>query len=222
MNSPVVMRTRGRPPQSEADLDAMKTRIIEGTLQAFAENGSHKLRVEHVLEKAGVSRPTFYKYFRTLDEPLQIATRTINDDLIHSVRDAMLGHDNPGNVVAVALAGVNAYMAWGRRLGPVLQPLYTELYDPQSPIAELRLKTINGIHRLIAGAIRHAGRPEPRPIQVESFIIGVEYLVYRYLLRTAQTPEDTVELHQALLRTLVMSFGNAADLQAYAALWPTG
>lgn len=217
MEATVALRARGRPPQSEAEQDAMRERILDGLMQAFAEQGSHKLRVEHVLEKAGISRPTFYKYFRTLEEPWLLAARRINDDLIGAIRAATVGE---GDVVLLALAAVEAYLDWGRRLGPLLQPLYVELYDPHSQVAELRLKTIRGIQHLIVDLITRDGRPVPRAIEAEGFIISVEYLVYRYLLRTARSDEDYAELRQAVLRQLVVSFGTRKDLQNYAMLWP--
>lgn len=216
MDNAVVLRGRGRPPRSEADFDAMRVRILDGLLQAFAEQGSHKLRVEHVLEKAGISRPTFYKYFRTLEEPLLLAARRINDDLINGIGAAIAGE---GDVVTLAMAAVEAYLDWGKRLGALLQPLYVELYDPHSQVAELRLKTLKAIQYRIADLIVRDGRPAPKPIQIESFIIAVEYLVYRFLLRTPRSDEDYRDLRTAVLRQLLCAFGMESDLIAWGWLW---
>ncbi|HEX9681692.1 MAG TPA: TetR/AcrR family transcriptional regulator [Acidimicrobiales bacterium] len=52
------------------------TRILSAALEAFAENGFHDTRVEHVTRRAGCSRPTFYQYFSNKDEVfLALASR---------------------------------------------------------------------------------------------------------------------------------------------------
>lgn len=210
------LRHRGRPPQTEADQEGVKARIAEATMQAFAEHGYRALKVEHVLEKAGISRPTFYKYFRGLDEPLGIAALKLHVDLVGRVREAL---SYSGDVILNSVSAFEAYVAWGRSLGPAIRPLYAEFYETSSPIARFRLHTVATLQRLIAERVLDSGRPEPLPSQLELFVTGVEFLAFRFLLRTDGGDAAWAETRLSMMRLLIATLGVESDARQYAGLW---
>ncbi|HEX5359632.1 MAG TPA: TetR/AcrR family transcriptional regulator, partial [Fluviicoccus sp.] len=195
-----VLRTRGRPPKTEADQEGLKARIADATFLAFAEHGYHALKVEHVLEKAGISRPTFYKYFRGLEEPLGMAALKLHVDLVGRVGEAL---SYSGDVILNSINAFDAYVDWGRSLGQAIRPLYAEFYEASSPIARFRLHTVATLQKLIVAKVVSSGRPEPLPSQIELFVTGVEFLAFRYLLRTDGSEAAWAETKLSMMRLLI-------------------
>src|SRR3954449_12876587 len=87
---------RGRPPQSEADAAAARARIVAATREVFAEHGSHGLSVALIIERAGIARPTFYKYFSNAEQPLQLVLDASDHALADGLQAAL---DAAGNEI---------------------------------------------------------------------------------------------------------------------------
>ena len=54
------------PPQTRQDPE-LRERLLEAGQRAFAESGYAGTRVEDIIEEAGTSRATFYRYFKSKD-----------------------------------------------------------------------------------------------------------------------------------------------------------
>ncbi len=62
-------RPRGRPPKSAAEHGLVLRALLNATRAVFARGGYRGLSVELVLAEAGpLPRPTFYRYFRSMDD----------------------------------------------------------------------------------------------------------------------------------------------------------
>lgn len=214
--APPALRSRGRPPKTEADQEDLKARIIDATLLAFAEQGFLALNVEHVLEKAGVSRPTFYKYFRNLEEPLGMAALKLHVDLVGRIREAL---EFSGDIILNSVSAFEAYVEWGRSLGAVTRPLYAEFYEASSPVSRFRLHTVATLQGMIVEKVVASGRPEPQPAQIELFLTGVEFLAFRFLLRTEGREADWAETRLAMMKLLLATLGSESDARQFAGLW---
>lgn len=211
-----ALRGRGRPPRTAADQEEVKARIADATIQAFAEQGYRALKVEHVLDKAGISRPTFYKYFRGLDEPLAEAALRFHVDLTGRIRAALAGE---GDIILRAINAFDAYVDWGRSLGPAMRPLYAEFYESESPISRFRLHTVATLQKMIVASVVASGRPQPLEPQIELFLTGVEFLAFRYLLRTDCGEKAWAETRLSMMRLLVSTLGSEADARQFTGLW---
>jgi AcrR family transcriptional regulator len=66
-----------------------RERLIAGMIAAGARHGYADATVSHVIAHAGVSRPTFYEYFRDKDECFLAAHRELSGLLIEEVRRAV-------------------------------------------------------------------------------------------------------------------------------------
>ena len=143
MSSPVAdndrRRSRGRPPKTEAEVDLVRTRVLAATRTVFADVGYHGLSVELVLHEAGVSRPTFYKYFRSLDEVVERLLAEVNQDLVARLLSALASASEP---FAKVEAAVLAWRQWGEDLGAFLRPFFAELHDRTSPVGRHRERTL--------------------------------------------------------------------------------
>ena len=61
--------------------ERMKARVIDATRRVFIQRGSQAPVIEDVAREAGISRGTFYQYFRTLEEAL-LATSSTQSELM--------------------------------------------------------------------------------------------------------------------------------------------
>jgi AcrR family transcriptional regulator len=64
----------------------MRRKLVESALLVFAENGVDASVIEDVIAAAGVSRGTFYNYFRTNAELLVAVNEELNDEISTLIR----------------------------------------------------------------------------------------------------------------------------------------
>ena len=202
------LRTRGRPPMTAADVGKIRERIIEATREVFTRVGYHGLSVELVIAQAGVSRPTFYKYFRSTEEPMEVLISQVNDDLVSRVMQAVSGTPEP---MAKVEAALQAWRQWGADLGDFLRPFFAELNDMHSPVGRYRQRTLGVLTEQIARVVELMGRERPGALRVETFLHGVEFLGYRYHLNTPCDDASWEETRAVMFRMALALLGAEAD-----------
>lgn len=208
--TPADPRRRGRPPQSPAQQQAVRDRILEATRAVFTRVGYHGLSVELVIAEAGISRPTFYKYFRNTDEPIEIVLADVNDRLIAHLVAATADRGDPFSTVE---AGLTAWRTWGEDLGPMLRPLYSELHDVHSPASRHRRRTLDILAERFAAIVTGLGRPQPSRLLVDALLNGIEFLGYRYHLESPRDDASWKATRDAMLRLALGLLGNKAEWQ---------
>lgn len=204
-------RPRGRPPMSIAAQQQVRDRILDATRTVFTRVGYHGLSVELVIAEAGLSRPTFYKYFRSTDEPIEQVIQDANDRLINSLMAAVAGSTD---TFAAVEAGLIAWRRWGEDLGPMLRPLFAELHDPHSPASRHRRRTLDILSAEIALLEQRLGRQPATRLQVETLLNGIEYVGYRYHLETPRDPASWKATRDAMLRLAIAMLGNEQEWSA--------
>jgi TetR/AcrR family transcriptional regulator len=207
MPSPPTPR-RGRPPQSAAAIEATRARILDATRVVFSEVGYHGLSVELVIAEAGLSRPTFYKYFRSTEEPIELVIVGVNDALIERLlREGDFSRDP----VAAIDACLAAWRDWGEELGPMLRPLFSELHDVHSPASRHWLRTLGILANRIGDVVEALGRPRPPRLLVDALLSGVEFLGYRYHLDSPRDAASWKAARDAMLRLGVGLLGTGVE-----------
>lgn len=81
----------------------MRLRLIESALRVFAEKGLDATSIDDVIEAAGVSRGTFYNYFRTDAELAAAVSEELTSDAIVHIEAAVAHLTNPAERVACGL-----------------------------------------------------------------------------------------------------------------------
>ena len=140
-------RRPGRPSAAAASGEQLREEIIAASGQVYAQRGYHGVTVERILKAAGVSRPTFYRYFRDRYEVLDALIGALNDQL----RDLIIDAVSESETLDVLLErAVDAYFEWGERIGPLAGPLYREIHDTASPASAHRLRLLRELLALFA------------------------------------------------------------------------
>jgi TetR/AcrR family transcriptional regulator len=206
--TPVTARRRGRPPQGPEAQQAVRQRLLDATRTVFTRVGYHGLSVELVIAEAGLSRPTFYKYFRNTDEPIDLVIQDVNDRLITGMFAAVAGHGDPVTLVDACL---HALRQWVEDLGPMLRPLFAELHDPHSPASRHRLRTLDILSSLTARVTQMLERPAPSRLVIDTFLNGVEYLGFRFQMETPHDEAGWRRTREAMLRLALGMLGNTSD-----------
>jgi AcrR family transcriptional regulator len=203
-------RRRGRPPQSEADVDAARARIVAATAAVFAEFGSHGMSVARIIEHAGIARPTFYRYFANSDEPLQILLDASDRALVDGLQTAL---DSADDEIAMVLAGIDAYLAWAQQHGPALRPLFTELHDASSIVSPHRERTLAMLRTRLVARFEQLGRTPPLPADIDVLLNAFEYVGYRVALRCPGEDTTVDWARLAMARLAIGLLGTTKDVE---------
>lgn len=81
----------------------MRLRLIESALQVYAEKGLDRASIDDVIAAAGVSRGTFYNYFRTDAELAEAVSEALTTELIAQIEARVGGLANPAERIARGL-----------------------------------------------------------------------------------------------------------------------
>lgn len=207
--APRPPRGRGRPKRTAAETELTRLAIQQAGRQVMAEHGYHGVSVELILRSAGLSRATFYRYFNNAQEVIELVLQDVNDRLIESVITAVRQAQGPLQKVE---AGLLAWRRWGEETGPLLRAIFAEMHDAQSPAHGHRQRVLAAVQAELNAAAVALGRHPFEPLQVEAFVIGVEYLGYRFHFGTdGPTDSAWARTRQAMLRLAIGLLGGALE-----------
>jgi AcrR family transcriptional regulator len=81
----------------------MRSRLVEAALQVFAAKSVDAAVIDDVIGMAGVSRGTFYNYFRTNEELMAAVLHAVGDELVALIEVAIAERTDPAERLACAL-----------------------------------------------------------------------------------------------------------------------
>jgi len=199
---------RGRRPQTAAEAERIKSRILDATADVFAEQGYHRMTVELIVKRAGIARPTFYRYFASVTEAANGVLDRTDQALLTAVFEAFDSVDELGDK---ALAAIDAYLDWAGERGPLLKAMYAELHDPTSPVSAHRQSVLQVLAAAIRSRLEGAGRPTPCEFDVDMACNIVTYAGFRMHVDADENPAEILRRRQAVGRTVVALLGLTAQ-----------
>lgn len=150
---------------------ATRERILVGAAKAFGDLGYAKVRVEDILLAAEVSRPTFYKVYRTKDDVFEALSDRHHGEIRERIERAAKETSDP---IEQITGMVDAFLLWRAGLGAVGRVLDLEARTPGSRLARHRRATLRAVARLSQDQLRAAGREPVDPVLVQALIAAME------------------------------------------------
>jgi AcrR family transcriptional regulator len=86
-----------------------RSRILEAAVQVFAAKGADSPVIDDFIRAAGVSRGTFYNYFRTTASLLEATIAWLADDVVRSIDPEVARIQEPALRMATA---IRMYLRW--------------------------------------------------------------------------------------------------------------
>lgn len=205
---------RGRPPQTPAQAEQVRARIVGATAEVFTDTGSRGLSVAQIIDRAGLSRPTFYRYFANATEPLHVLLEVSNAELVGAIAAAL---EATGEGVELGIRLIDAYLDWARGHGAMLRPLFAELHDPASPVSAYRNAALDGIRESVRAKFAELGRAVPGPLDLDAALHVCEYVVYRISAAAEPgrepDPATVADARLTMIRVVLATLGNTADFR---------
>jgi AcrR family transcriptional regulator len=173
-----------------------RNRILHAAARVFAKNGARGVTVEDLLQEAGVSRRTFYKFFRNQDEVLLALYEVSCDLLANAFRHAFASTSKPREKLERM---VDAYLAFNRTSGALLRVLEGEALRSGSPLATRRAELLEAAAQELA----QAGADHPvDPLMAYGVLVAMEAVSYRMHAEGRVTEEQLARARAVMLGLL--------------------
>jgi AcrR family transcriptional regulator len=124
--------------------------ILSAAAQVFAKKGFAQTRVEDVLVASGVARRTFYQYFASKEDVLEVIYAQATGELLAAMQDAGGTHLNALDAVR---AGLDAYLDYHASNPRLLRELVQQAIRSDSPLHAHRARLRKDLIRLIDLAV---------------------------------------------------------------------
>jgi TetR/AcrR family transcriptional regulator len=201
-------RRPGRPAQTAEETSRVREHILAATSTVFGEFGYHGVNVARVIEVAAIARPTFYRYFRNVDEAMQIVLGRIGRSITTMISEAV---DSVDGDLPKLVAGIEGYLRWSQQNRSVLQSIYAGSHDPGNPVFGLRPLLLRQLTELINRELITVGRPPLDEWTVDLFLNSMEYACYRLQLEAELSPSAAADARATIFRTALALLGGADD-----------
>ena len=198
LESPVA--TDHRPRVAAERRARMRRKLVESALLVFALKGVDASVIEDVISAAGVSRGTFYNYFRTNADLLHAATEELGNEIVHLIETRVRDMPSPA---ARLVTGLRLYLDVARRF-----PLFARFVarvGPQAAGPESLVYAYLPVH--IAEGIK-LGEFVDAPVLISLDLIVGASLIAVARISTGEADQDYL---RALMLAMMRSLGLATD-----------
>ncbi len=203
-----LKRGRGRPSTKQPTGDELRELIIAAATQDYAQRGYHGSSVAQILSISGISRPTFYRYFKNRREVLDTILARLNDLLLEIAEEMTVEEDSLRGVVA---SSVDAYFVWGKRIGPLVGPIYREINDPESPASVHRQRIVGELAELFKIRVESVGGASLDPLLYEALLHMVEHIGHKAFWPAQQPDAEIARRRAVIFRVLIASLAMPQD-----------
>ncbi|MEZ4240976.1 MAG: TetR/AcrR family transcriptional regulator [Myxococcota bacterium] len=154
--------------------EATRTRIIEGAAAVFGAAGIAEATVQDVLERASVSRRTFYQYFTSKEDVLAAVYDGWVDELVQRVGGMAVSGSEPVDVVVAAL---DTWLQQLQRDAPLSIRMMVEAARHDSQLHARREHTFDVLVSTTDEAMRGFLGARVDPLVYRALFLGAEGLV---------------------------------------------
>jgi AcrR family transcriptional regulator len=177
---------------------------LDAAGRLLATRPSGEISVELLLQEAGASRPSFYRWFPGgMDQVFDQLIAKANSELVNGLVTEVARCDNTESRIR---AGIRAYFDWGLAQGPVVTGIYREGFTDGSIAQRYRRQTIDSAIALIGSQAAGMGLPTTPPHLIETLVSWVETagaVVFRHYPVDRATVDQQCELTSRMFLTII-------------------
>lgn len=181
----------------------MKTRIVEASVPVFSARG-RQATVQDILEAAQVSRRTFYRYFKNLEELLVALYDVACGVLLDAIRAAIAEAESP---LEKATNGIDAFLAFHTSQKSLVLLLAGEARRAGSPLAPRRKAVQAELVALFEQAMAELQERRLDPLIFHSVLWALESLSLHVLSETPAGEEDLARARQVMFAMVARVLG---------------
>lgn len=182
--------------------DRMRLRLLNAVMTSYSEHQEYGAPlVEEICKAADVSRATFYKHFRTIDEAIDVLGQQLMDEMFHSLELISPNRQQP---LLRLTAGIQIFL-----MRSVTDPLWAAFVSRTQYLSR-ETDVLKGLVTDIRMA-RADGSIRIRNVDAAaSLVIGALMEAIRHLQQTGQRSRDYVEnLTAMILQALGVDYERA-------------
>lgn len=168
-----------------------RAKILEGAAKVIARSGIRSATVQDMVKGAGVSRRTFYQYFRDKDDVVLSLYQLNTANLAMEIEAAVRAADSNAERLR---APVDAYLDFQQRGGRLLGVLQSEAMDPESRLWPHRKQVMESLVLLTRRAVASASGPLLDPLVYWTLFLGLEDAVLHLRRGGPLAPDDRARM----------------------------
>ncbi len=186
----------GAAPRTSAPRRAQPQRTARTRMQillaagnVFGRLGFGATRVEDILTEAGISRPTFYRFFSSKDDVFDALDDHASMSLLELCMAALDSVSDPADKIE---RGVEAYMRWLGVTGPLAAALIQESSRPDSHLAPRRESTQTMLVSLFSEELEKLRKQKYDRIFLNTLLLSVESVGMQLLRESPRLTEKQI------------------------------
>jgi AcrR family transcriptional regulator len=179
-------------------------------MRAFGEHGYKDTRVEDILQAAGVSRPTFYKFFANRDEVFDAIAESQAFTVIQSMRGAIAMASDPLERLDRAL---DAYLRWRAATGPIGTVLNAEAMRPGSHASQQRKAILDAVTSWFTTEAGDVVGPDVDPLLYVGLVAALERIGADLDRQTRVGEKEIERCKQVMLQIVLGTLAWGRDLE---------
>ncbi|MGE0707720.1 MAG: TetR/AcrR family transcriptional regulator [Planctomycetota bacterium] len=212
MSTKKASKQRAPAVRRRPGVEAQRRAVLEATWRVLGRQHLEDTRVEDVLREAGVSRQTFYRCFKSLDEAFAGVHEAVGAFLQEALQQALAGGAAPeawldqviGAIVDAAVAA-----------GPALAAIEREETRPGSPFYGARARRQEALAGLLQGWFQARYGLEASPWRARAALMAVNQLCVAVCDPARASADDVAaakDAAAAVARGLLLLEGASAGL----------
>ena len=190
-------RRRGRPAASFS----ARSEILLGAAEAFGKMGYADTSVQDVLKAAGISRRTFYRFFRSKEQLFAELAEAAQMVFLQTIKTAASIAKTPEEKLSNC---VEVYLRAPQNAGPIFHVLLAETSRPGSPLAHKRQGVVDALIELLSEGVHEHQQRDVDPLLFRGLIAALENISLHVFSETEGTEED-IQRAKAVMIQLMTS-----------------
>ena len=189
----------GKPPQRQRNKSQLRMRILRAAMHVFGRLGYVDTRVEDILTEAEISRPTFYRYFKSKEDVFDAVDEVLSMSFLQTWTSAIESVEDPLEKIE---KGADAYLRWLQATGPIAGVTLQESSRPGSRLGPRREAALRIIVDVFHSETRKALGEEYDPWLFSMLQVATEH-AGQLVIREGIREKDMERAKRSMVRILV-------------------